>query len=429
MLLKKINLILVDKKKFFILKRSTTNSTTVVVRAGAWRVPSNRVETINDLSQRWDPPMAPEAFRTDPEDHYTAMQLVRGSDNLTRRTHVLLDTEINSGGFRSSFIGGHLRTNFPRHSLIFRSRDHVCRHTNLYYNMNNRRNDSVEILPAVFNLGLSSHTEGGLVVGFQSISHYLQKLVSNSVAIVEHRQYSDNALFEEGKEVGMRCLDRAYVVNTPQSSEYIRFLTLQNEISSFLFTKLRSYFTLSHFMLLMTLIDSYTHIGGALLGYSLQPFLLAFLGPTDFFPLYKFLYERDNNGNYVLVETLKSVLRSLETNLFPYMSSQILKWIKGYELNNPITNCLVYYLTTYRTQEASGVMYVSISQGVSTRTFLSFETIVVLSKFFPYKPKSFSFVLGKKPSSEVCEGPTPLADEYIPYEDLYNTIEFFLNSI
>lgn len=106
MLLKNRNLILVDKKKFFILKRSTTNTTTVVVRAGAWRVPSNRVETINDLSQRWDPPMAPEAFITDPDDHYTAMQLVRGSDNLTRRTHVLLDTEINSSGFRSSFIGG-----------------------------------------------------------------------------------------------------------------------------------------------------------------------------------------------------------------------------------------------------------------------------------------------------------------------------------
>lgn len=295
--------------------------------------------------------------------------------------------------------------------------------------MNNQRNDSVEILPAVFNLGLSSYTECGLVVGFRSISHYLQKLVSNSVTIVEHRQYSDNALFEAGKEVGMRCLDRADDVNTPQSSEYINFLSLQNEISSFLLTKLRSCFTISHFMLLMTLIDSYTHIGGALLGYSLQPFLLAFLGPTDFFPLYKFLYERDNKGNYVLVETLKSVLRSLETNSFPYMSSQILNWIETNERNNPLTNCLVYYLTTYRTQEASGVMYVSISQGVSTRTFLSFETIVVLSKFFPYRPKSFSFVLEKKPSSEVCEGPTPLANDFISYEDLYDTVEFFLNSI
>jgi hypothetical protein len=111
------------------------------------------------------------------------------------------------------------------------------------------------------------------------------------------------------------------------------------------------------------------------------------------------------------------------------MSSQILNWIQKNELNNPITNCLVYYLTTYRTQEASGVMYVSISQGVSTRTFLSFETIVVLNKFFPYRPKSFSFVLEKKPSSEVCEGPIPLANDFISYEDLYDTIEFFLNSI
>jgi hypothetical protein len=295
--------------------------------------------------------------------------------------------------------------------------------------MNNQHNDSVEILPAVFNLGLSSYTECGLVVGFQSISHYLQKLVSSSVTIVEHRQYSDNALFEAGKEVGTRCLDQADLVNTPQRSEYINFLALQNEMSSFLFTKLRSCFTISHFMLLITLIDSYTHIGGVLLGYSLQPFLLAFLGPTDFFPLYNFLYERNNNGDYVLVETLKSVLRSLETNLFPYMSSQILNWIERNELSNPVTNCLVYYLSTYRTQEASGVMYVSISQGVSTQTFLSFENIVVLSKFFPYRPKGFSFVLEKKPSSEVCEGPTPLANDFITYEDLSDTVEFFLNSI
>jgi len=374
--------------------------------------------------------MVPEAFRTDPDDHYTAMQLVRGSDNLTRRTHVLLDTEISSGGFRSSFIGGHLRTNFTLHSSIFRSRSHVCRSNNVYFNMNNQRNDSVEVLPFIFNLGLSSHTECCLVIGFQSITHYLQNLLSSSMAIVAHRQYSDNASFEAGKEVGTRCLDQAdEVINIPQSSEYLNFLALQNEIPGFLFTKLQSCFTISHFMLLITLIDSYTHIGGMLLGYSLQSFLLAFLGPTYFFPLYKFLYERDNNGNYVLVETLKSVLLSLETNLFPYTASRILDWVESNELSNPISNCLVYYLSTYRTQEASGVRYVSISQGDSTQIFLSFENTIILSKFFPYIPKLFSFVLKKKPSSEVCEGPTPLANDFIAYEDLFDTIEFFLNSI
>jgi len=251
--------------------------------------------------------------------------------------------------------------------------------------------------------------------------------------IIPNPEYSSDSFFLVARAAGLRCLERSHwgitTQSSPQSVEYVSFLTRQNQMPNFLLRKLQEYFNLSHFMVLITLIDAYTHIGGALLGYSLHPFLLAFLGPTHFFPLYKFLYERDDNGNYLLVEALKSVLLSLETNLLPNMASQILGWIERNEVSNPLSNCFVYYLSTYRSKEASGVSYVSVSQGFSSQAFLSFENLVMLNKFFPYKPKKLSFALQKRPSCEVCEGPTPPSDQVVAYEDLFDTIEFFLNSI
>jgi hypothetical protein len=122
------------------------------------------------------------------------------------------------------------------------------------------------------------------------------------------------------------------------------------------------------------------------------------------------------------VEALKSVLLSLETNLLPNTASQILDWIERNEVNNPLSNCFVYYLSTY-----SGISYILISQGFSSQAFLSFENLVMLNKFFPYKPKKLSFDLQKRPSCEVCEGPP--SDKVIDYEDLFETIKFFLDNI
>jgi hypothetical protein len=129
------------------------------------------------------------------------------------------------------------------------------------------------------------------------------------------------------------------------------------------------------------------------------------------------------------VEALKSVLLSLETNLLPDMASQILDWIERNEVNNPLSNCFVYYLSTYCTKEASDFSYVLRSQGFSSQAFLSFENLVMLNKFFPYKPKKLSFALQKRPSCKVCEGPTPSSDQVIDDEDLFETIKFFLDNI
>lgn len=432
MVLKNRNVIVANKKKVFILKR-TVNNNSVAVIDRSWKVPGNRRETINILSQNWWPPVAPENFKIDPEQRYTAITLIRASEYSLIKTNALLQSQTNSGGFKCSFVDGYIKTNFSLHLVTFRTKAHLLRNHHSHYNMNNRRNNSLEFLPSVFELSLSSITECHLAVGFQSISDYLQQKVSNHINIVTHPEYSNNVFFQVGKTVGLRCLERASLGITaqsrPQNAEYLSFIARQSQMPVFILTKLKECFTLSHFLVLITLIDAYTHIGGVLLGYSLHPFLLAFLGPTNFFPLYKFLYERDDNGNYLLVEALKSVLLSLETNLMPNMASQILDWIERNELSNPLSNCFVYYLSTYRTKEASGISYVSVSQGISSQAFLSFENLVMLNKFFPYKPKKLSFALQKRPSCEVCEGPTPPADQVIAYEDLSQTIQFFLDNI
>jgi len=131
--------------------------------------------------------------------------------------------------------------------------------------MNNRRNDSLELLPTVFELSLSSIMECRLAVGFQSISNYFQQRVSNYMNIVTHPEYFNNVFFQVGKAMGLRCLERARC-GIPaqyrlQNAEYLSFIARQNQMPGFILTKLKECFTLSHFMVLITLIDAYTHIG------------------------------------------------------------------------------------------------------------------------------------------------------------------------
>lgn len=242
-----------------------------------------------------------------------------------------------------------------------------------------KNNFTVEFIPILFNAG---DTTGSTHITFQCISLDLQKELKK-ITFKPFDDYSSTSSFNGMRDEGLECVvleaseigmvwHLSRVSDGIQgSSRYDAFLARQDDDApTFLFEKLQSCFSIENFPLILYIINLSAE-AIELVAYSLQPFLLALTGPQNFFSLYFEIFARHSNG-FFITAVFFSLLESLEINKFGKILEDIRDWMSLNEIANSATlNTLVYRIQIFNTEKEAGIRHVVISQGDSSKTFLT----------------------------------------------------------
>ena len=378
-------------KIFFILCAKMHHTSFKSHEEDSWRVKDNRVESLTSFCQAQSTSTGRIRDYVYPNfSPRTAGDFMVASEERSGQARGIISQQIFSGSPQTSFANAVVELYHNNNHAVLPASTFDFE-GNLILN-STKDNFTVENIPLLFNAG---DTTGSTQLSFQCISLDLQKQLKN-LEFKPHENYLSTPSFNIMRGEGLKCvtleaseIGLGWRLSTVPheiqgSSVYNDFLARQDEAPTFLFEKLQSCFSGENVILILYIINLSSK-AIELVAYSLQPFLLALIGPQNFFSLYFEIFARHSNGLFI-TSIFFSLLQSLETNKLGKTLEGIREWMSLNEIANSATvKALVYRIQIFTTEKESGIRHVVISQGDSSKTFLTvLERFFNPENFFPY---------------------------------------------